>query len=114
MLFCCTLIFFQVNFSEKYLSEKYLSVIPSERQTVWIQIRPDGTLFLIWVQTVAKVISRRNWQHRVKGGYFMITDKKFNGRPRVHAIVEYLKHQTKMEEGEKATPNRNQRITGNL
>ena len=43
----------------------------------------------------------------------MIKDKKFNGRLRVHAIFEYPKHQTKMEEKEKAPPNRNQKITNN-
>ena len=33
---------------------KILSGIPSECQTVWIQIRPDILSGLIWVQTVCK------------------------------------------------------------
>ena len=34
--------------------QKNLSGIPSECQTVWIQIRPDILSGLIWVQTVCK------------------------------------------------------------
>ena len=34
--------------------KKNLSGIPSEFQTVWIQIRPDILLGLIWVQTICK------------------------------------------------------------
>ena len=34
--------------------EKDLSAMPSECQTVWIQIRPDFLSGLIWVQTVCK------------------------------------------------------------
>ena len=34
--------------------KKNLSGIPSECQTVWIQISPDILLGLIWVQTVCK------------------------------------------------------------
>ena len=48
--------FFQVSFSKK----KNLSGIPSECQTVWIQIRPDVLLGLIWVQTVL------GYQHMTK------------------------------------------------
>ena len=33
---------------------KIISGIPSGCQTVWIQIRPDILLFLIWVQTICK------------------------------------------------------------
>ena len=39
------------------LSESFqtnLSGIPYECQTVWIQIRPDKTSVLIWIQTVCK------------------------------------------------------------
>ena len=41
-------IFFKINFFEKILSG-----IPSECQTVWIQIRPNIS-GLIWVQSVCK------------------------------------------------------------
>ena len=41
--------FFQNQFFRKILSE-----IPSECQTVWIQIRPDISSGLIWVQIVCK------------------------------------------------------------
>ena len=49
MLFCCLLIFFKINFFQKILSG-----IPSECQTVWIQIRPEIILGLILLQTVCK------------------------------------------------------------
>ena len=54
--------FFKIN-----LSEKILSGIPSECQTVWIQIRPDILSGLIWVQSVCK-----GYQQTTQGG------KKFN------------------------------------
>ena len=41
--------FFKINYLKKNLSG-----IPSECQTVWIQIRPDVLSGLIWVQTVCK------------------------------------------------------------
>ena len=37
-----------------FVVQKYLSRIPSECQTVWIQIRPDKMLGLIWVQTACE------------------------------------------------------------
>ena len=40
------------DFFSKSLFKKILSGIPSECQTVWIQIRPDILSGLIWVQTV--------------------------------------------------------------
>ena len=46
---CCLLIFFKINFLEKFLSG-----IPSECQTVWIQIRPHDLSGLIWIQAVCK------------------------------------------------------------
>ena len=49
MLFCRLL-----NFFQKQLFLKILSGIPSECQTVWIQIRPNETLGLIWAQSVSK------------------------------------------------------------
>ena len=44
MLFCRLLIFFKINLLKKFF----------ECQIVWIQIRPDILLGLIWVQTVCK------------------------------------------------------------
>ena len=41
--------FFKIFFFEKNISD-----IPSECQTVWIQVRTDILLGLIWVQTVCK------------------------------------------------------------
>ena len=43
---------FKINFFKK--KKKNLSGIPSECQTVWIQIRPDVLSGLIWIQTVCK------------------------------------------------------------
>ena len=43
------------DFFQNQLFRKILSGIPSECQTVWIQIRPDILSDLIWVQTVCKV-----------------------------------------------------------
>ena len=41
-------------FLKSNISIKNLSEIPSECQTVWIQIRPDVLFGLIWVQTLCK------------------------------------------------------------
>ena len=49
MLFCHLLFFFKINFSGKILFG-----IPSECQTIWIQVKPDNLSGLIWVQTVCK------------------------------------------------------------
>ena len=51
ILFCRLLIFFKINFLEKILTG-----LPSECQTVWIQIRLDKMSGLIWVQTVCTLI----------------------------------------------------------
>ena len=42
------------DFFQNQLFRKNLSGIPSEWQTVWIQIRPNILSGLIWVQTVCK------------------------------------------------------------
>ena len=42
------------DFFQNQLFRKTLSGIPSECQTVWIQIKPGILLGLIWVQTVCK------------------------------------------------------------
>ena len=42
------------DFFENPLFRKIISVIPSECQTVWIQIRPDILSGVNWVQTVCK------------------------------------------------------------
>ena len=44
--FCRLLIFFKMNFFEKFFQEYH------QCQTAWIQIRPDILSGLIWVQTV--------------------------------------------------------------
>ena len=49
MLFCRLLIFSKSTFSKKNCSG-----ISSECLTVWIQIRPDNLLGLVWLQTVCK------------------------------------------------------------
>ena len=49
MLFRLLWIFFRLTFFTKNLSG-----IPSECQTVWIQIRPNVLSGLIWVQTVCR------------------------------------------------------------
>ena len=62
VVFCCCffvclffLFFFvAVFFFSKKTFEKILSGIPSECQTVWTLIRPDGTSGLILVQTVCQ------------------------------------------------------------
>ena len=51
----CTLGFLSsADFFQNRPFRKILSGIPAECQTVWIQIRPDITSGLIWVQTVCK------------------------------------------------------------
>ena len=49
MLLLLSAHFFKINYFEKFLSG-----IPSECQTDWIQIRPDVLSGLIWVQSVCK------------------------------------------------------------
>ena len=46
--------FVQNHLFRKILSDIVYCIIPSEYQTVWIQIRPHILLGLIWVQTVCK------------------------------------------------------------
>ena len=48
MLFCCLLIYFKINFFEKFFQDYH------QCQTVWIQIRPDIMSGLIWIQTICK------------------------------------------------------------
>ena len=50
-VFCCLLL---LLFFFYQLFWKIISGMPTECQTVWIQIRPDIMLGLIWVQTVCK------------------------------------------------------------
>ena len=47
--FCCRLLFSKSTFSKNIFQEHY-----SECQTVWIQIRTEVLLVMIWVQTVCK------------------------------------------------------------
>ena len=70
MLFCRVLSFFVVffRFFKIIFFEKFFfSGIPSEYQTVWIQIRPDVLLRLIWVQTFCK-----DYQQTHAGKYCML------------------------------------------
>ena len=53
-LVVCGFIFKIIFFFFFFFFFKKLSGIPSEYQTVWIQIRPDILSGLIWVQTVCK------------------------------------------------------------
>ena len=62
---------------------KNLSGIPSECQTVWIQIRPDKTSGLIWVQTVCK-------------GYQQMTTVT-TSRERVKIVYGFLKKKKKIQ-----------------
>ena len=69
------LFFSSVDFILKlnFFSKKNLSGIPSECQTVWIQIRPDVLSGLIWIQTVCK-----GYQQTTLKLYFMISLVEFN------------------------------------
>ena len=40
------------DFFQNQLFRKIISGLPSECKTIWIQIRPDVLLSLIWIQTV--------------------------------------------------------------
>ena len=64
--------FFFFFFFENLLFQKNLSCIPSECQTVWVQIRSDILSGQIWVQTVrkgfqqtTKVTTNGNWKAMV-------------------------------------------------
>ena len=54
VFFSCFICYLLICFQNQ-LFRKILSCIPSEWQTVWIQIRPDILSGLIWVQTVCKI-----------------------------------------------------------
>ena len=49
---CSMTFFFKINFFKNFFQE--YQKLPSESQTVWIQIRPDILSDMIWVQTVCK------------------------------------------------------------
>ena len=70
-------VFFVVcwTFFHDQLFWKILSGIPSEHQAVWIQIRPDVLLGLIWFQTVCK-----SYQQMTLVGNELWTMKKRKGR----------------------------------
>ena len=62
LLFACRVILHAFVSSADFFNELYktnLSGIPSECQTVWLQIRTDVLSGLIWVQTVCKGFNRR-------------------------------------------------------
>ena len=70
------------DFFQKQRIRKFLSGIPSECQTVWVQIRPDVLSGLFWVQTVCKDYQQTMLVvaillHRYKGGEFGILGKLF-------------------------------------
>ena len=52
------MIFCSLHFFQNHLYRNILSGIPSDCQTVWVQIRPDNLSGLIWVQTVCKGFQR--------------------------------------------------------
>ena len=70
MLYCCLLSadYFQNNFLRKILSG-----ISSDCQTLWIQIRPNILLGLIWVQTFCKGYQQTSLRGKV------IENKNFSG-----------------------------------
>ena len=59
----CQTVWIQIRpdcfFFQNQLFQKFLSGIPSECQTVWIQIRPNILSGLIFVQTVCKIYQQR-------------------------------------------------------
>ena len=71
--------FYKINFFKKILSG-----IPSECQTVWTQIRHNILLDLIWVtsQLIAKVISRRHRQKRIKAAF---SEENYEGYSNMNA-----------------------------
>ena len=73
------LMFFKINFFE----------IPSEFQTVWIQIRPDILLGLIWVQTVCKHYQQTTLQ-LMSHDIFFITGA-FGYFECTHDVTKYTK-----------------------
>ena len=60
---CCLMIFF----SKSTFSKNSFRITISECQTVWIQIRHDILLGLIWIQTACDVISRRHYMYIAAG-----------------------------------------------
>ena len=66
-----------------YFIKKILSGIISDCQTIWIQIKTDNLLLLIWVQIVCKVYRQTTKvaasKVRVKAVYTMCTKREFSG-----------------------------------
>ena len=70
--FCMLFFLSSADFFQNQLFQKILSVIPSECQTDWIQIRPDILSGLIWLQTVCKSYQQTTLQFSsIKGKYGM-------------------------------------------
>ena len=61
-------------------SKKNLTGIPSECQTVWIQIRPDILSGLIWVQAVCKGYQQTKYSPLVEKEFIVLTGP-FNAKP---------------------------------
>ena len=68
---------------QNQLFQKILSGIPSERQTVWIQIRSDILSGLIWVQTV-----RKGYQQM----YLVVGRALFSISGAFYLVFEYMDH----------------------
>ena len=60
---------------QNQIFRKILSGIPSECQTVWIQMRPDIFSVLIWVQTVCK-----GYQQTMLVGKELVFDLSFKSK----------------------------------
>ena len=64
---------------QNYHFRKVLSDIPSECQTVWVQIRPDKMLDLIWVQIVCKGDQQMRNSDHFSGCDLLHNNKQFIG-----------------------------------
>ena len=69
----CMLFLSSADFFQNQLFQKILSGISSACQTVWIQVRPDILLGLIWVQTVCK-----SYQQTTPAGKELISKINFH------------------------------------
>ena len=59
-----------VFFSKSTFSKNYFRITITEYQTIWIQIRLNVLLGLIWVQTVCKDFQQSTVAHAIKAFFF--------------------------------------------
>ena len=87
MLSLSSVDFFKINFFSDNISG-----IPSECQTIWIQIRPDVLSGLIWVQTVCKGYQQTTKVATIAGKELRRFQQSFSRSATVYGCGRELNH----------------------